>query len=446
MNANKLIKIGKKLFPINRSLTGEGNFKTLKILKKEIPDLKIKVFRSRKKVYDWRVPDEWNVKFAYIKDKKDKKILDFKNNNLHLVGYSQPIKKQITKTELLKHLHSIKSMPSSVPYITSYYNKYWGFCLTHRQKMSIVKNYKSEDKFQININSNFNKLGKMHYGELVLNGKNKSEILISTYICHPSMANNELSGPLVSIALIKFFKKIKLDKTIRFIFIPETIGSISYINKNLKNLKKSVFGGYVLTCIGDNRNFSYLNTKYNNSLSDIAARKAFNDLKLNYKKYSFLKRGSDERQFNSPGVDLNIGSIMRTKHGHYKEYHTSSDNFKVVTAEGLYGGFLIAKTAIENLLKMSFNDCIKEKRKISEYNPRYRYLCEPNLGRRGLYSLLGLRNQDFQSQKFLDFLQYSDGSNNLDEISKLIKVSLIKTKKIYRLLKKKKLLKSTKFI
>ena len=208
MNTNKLIKIGKKLFPINRSLTGKGNYKTLKILKKEIPDLKIKVFKSRKKVYDWRIPDEWNVKFAYIKDKKDKKILDFKNNNLHLVGYCQPIKKQITKTELLKHLHSVKSMPSSVPYITSYYNKYWGFCLTHRQKMSIVKNYKSEDKFQININSSFNKLGKMHYGELVINGETKSEILISTYICHPSMANNELSGPLVSIALINFSKKL----------------------------------------------------------------------------------------------------------------------------------------------------------------------------------------------------------------------------------------------
>jgi len=442
MNTNKLIKIGKKLFPINRSLTGKGNFKTLKILKKEIPDLKIKVFKSRKKVYDWRIPDEWNVKFAYIKDKKDKKILDFKNNNLHLVGYCQPIKKQITKTELLKHLHSVKSMPSSVPYITSYYNKYWGFCLTHRQKMSIVKNYKSEDKFQININSSFNKLGKMHYGELVINGETKSEILISTYICHPSMANNELSGPLVSIALINFFKKVKLEKSIRFIFIPETIGSIAYINKNLMNLKKRVFGGYVLTCIGDNRNYSYLNTKYKNSISDLAAKKAFRKLGLNYKNYSFLKRGSDERQFNSPGVDLNIGSLMRTKHGEYKEYHTSSDNFNVVTAKGLYGGFLIAKESILNLLKYNYKKHLSNKRKVKKNNPLCKYICEPNLGRRGLYNLLGVRTKNFKSQKILDFLQYCDGSNNLNEISKLIKVSLSETKKIYKILKNKKLIKN----
>ena len=442
MNPNKLIKIGKKLFPINRSLTGRGNLKTLKMIKKEIPNLKIKVFKSRKKVYDWRIPDEWNVKFAYLKDKKDKKILDFKNNNLHLVGYSQPIKKQLNKTELLKHLHSTKSMPTSVPYITSYYNKYWGFCLTHKQKMSIIKNYKSDDKFQVNINSNFKKLGKMHYGELVLNGKTKSEILISTYICHPSMANNELSGPLVSIALINFFKKIKLEKSIRFIFIPETIGSIAYINKNLRNLKKRVFGGYVLTCIGDNRSYSYINTKYKNSISDLAAKKAFKKLGINYKNYSFLKRGSDERQFNSPGVDLNIGSLMRTKHGEYKEYHTSSDNFNVVTARGLYGGFLIAKESILNLQKYNYKKHLPEERKIKKNNPLYKFICEPNLGKRGLYNLLGVKTKNLKSQKILDFLQYCDGSNNLNQISKLVKVSLNETKKIYKILKNKELVKN----
>ena len=442
MNPNKLIKIGKKLFPINRSLTGRGNLKTLKMIKKEIPNLKIKVFKSRKKVYDWRIPDEWNVKFAYLKDKKDKKILDFKNNNLHLVGYSQPIKKQLNKTELLKHLHSTKSMPTSVPYITSYYNKYWGFCLTHKQKMSIIKNYKSSDKFQVNIKSNFKKKGKMHYGELVLDGKTKSEILISTYICHPSMANNELSGPLVSIALINFFKKIKLEKSIRFIFIPETIGSIAYINKNLRNLKKRVFGGYVLTCIGDNRSYSYINTKYKNSISDLAAKKAFKKLGINYKNYSFLKRGSDERQFNSPGVDLNIGSLMRTKHGEYKEYHTSSDNFNVVTARGLYGGFLIAKESILNLLKYNNKEHLPEERKIKKNNPLYKFICEPNLGKRGLYNLLGVKTKNLKSQKILDFLQYCDGSNNLNQISKLVKVSLNETKKIYKILKNKELVKN----
>ena len=282
----------------------------------------------------------------------------------------------------------------------------------------------------------------MHYGELVLDGKTKSEILISTYICHPSMANNELSGPLVSIALINFFKKIKLEKSIRFIFIPETIGSIAYINKNLRNLKKRVFGGYVLTCIGDNRRYSYINTKYKNSISDLAAKKAFKKLGLNYKNYSFLKRGSDERQFNSPGVDLNIGSLMRTKHGEYKEYHTSSDNFNVVTARGLYGGFLIAKESILNLLKYNNKEHLPEERKIKKNNPLYKFICEPNLGKRGLYNLLGVKTKNFKSQKILDFLQYCDGSNNLNQISKLVKVSLNETKKIYKILKNKELVKN----
>ena len=208
MKFKKLIEIGKELFPINRSLTGTGNFKTLQIIKKQVPKLKIKKFRCGKKVYDWKIPDEWNVKSAYIIDKRNKKIVDYKNNNLHLVGYSNPVQKLVKKSELLEHIHSIKNMPNSIPYITSYYNKYWGFCLTHSQKLKIMKSYKSQDKFLVNINSRFNKLGKMHYGELVLPGISKSEILISTYICHPSMANNELSGPLVSIALINFSKKL----------------------------------------------------------------------------------------------------------------------------------------------------------------------------------------------------------------------------------------------
>ena len=233
-----LIKLGKKLFPLNRSLTGNGNVKTLKLIKSELPGLKIKKFDSGKKVFDWIVPQEWNVKSAYIKDKYNNKIIDFKKNNLHLVSYSQPKKIKIKLEKLIKNLHFFKKQPSAIPYVTSYYKKYWGFCLSFNNFKKIKNKYKSSDLFEINIDTVFKKNGFMHYGELKIPGKSKKEILLSSYICHPSMANNELSGPLILIALAKYFKRKKLKKTLRIIFIPETIGSIAYIHKNFKSLKK----------------------------------------------------------------------------------------------------------------------------------------------------------------------------------------------------------------
>ncbi len=443
-----LIKLGRQLFPLNRSLTGEGSLKTLKILKKRIPKLKIKKFKSGKKVYDWKIPKEWNVFDAYVKDKFGKKIIDFKKNNLHLVGYSEPLKKKLNKKELFKHLHSLKFLPNAIPYITSYYNKYWGFCVTHKRKKLFDKIYSDQDKFDVLINSKFNKYGNMHYGEIILPGESKKEILVSTYICHPSMANNELSGPLVAVALINYFSKKKLKRTLRFVFAPETIGSIAYINQNLKKLKTNVIGGYVLTCIGDNRNYSIIKTKYEDSLSDIAARKAFLDLKIKYISYPFLKRGSDERQYNSPGVDLKIATLMRTRPGAFKEYHTSLDNFKLVNKSGLLGGLKIARLAIQNLLNMNLSKTNKIK-KSKGINPKSKFICEPNLGKRGLYNLLGgrfVKNSDSafktQSRKLLDFLQYADGINNLTDISEYIKLDLKKTKLIFKILKKNKLVSS----
>ena len=440
MNAKKYVNLGKKLFPINRSLSGNGNIKTLKIIKSEIPYLKIKRFKSRKKVFDWEIPDEWNVNDAFIKDKNGKKIVNFKKNNLHLVGYSIPVKKRISKNNLLKRIHALKKIPNAIPYITSYYKKYWGFCASYKVKNNIIKNYKNNDKFDILIDAKFNKKGFLPYGEIILPGKSKKEILLSTYICHPSMANNELSGPLVTIALAKFFRKKKLEKTLRILFIPETIGSIAYLEKYLNKLKKNVIGGYVLTCIGDNKNYSYLSTKYGNSLSDEAAKKAFIKYNIKFKEYTFLKRGSDERQFNSPGIDLKIGSIMRTKYGEYKEYHTSLDNFQLVNKEGLAGGYKVAKQSIINLSKIK-NIQIKKK-KLSPKNPKAKYLCEPNLGKRGLYNTLSSREIKYESlsRKILDFLQYADGTNSLKEIARQIKLPINKTKYLFYLLKKNKLI------
>lgn len=429
MISKKIYKIGKKIFFINRSITGKGVKKTLLIFKKEIKKLKIKNLRSGTKVFDWKIPPEWNVEEAYIKDKFGKKIIDIKNNNLHLVGYSTPTRSILKKKNLLKRIHSIKKQPNAIPYLTSYYKKYWGFCETHKKKREIEKNYNDNDKFFIKINSKFNKKGSLTYGELIIPGKSKKEILISTYICHPQMANNEISGPLVSLALANYFSRKRNQKTLRFLFLPETIGSIAYINKNLYSLKQNVIAGYVLSCVGDEKSYSLLKTKYPYSISNLAAQEAFKTLKVNYNTYSFLERGSDERQFNSPKIDLPIASIMRTKYGKFPEYHTSLDDFNLVTINGLNGAYKVVKKTIDILMKKII--------------PVSKIICEPQLSKKKLYETLNekkISKQKILSRRILDFLQYSDGKNDIFQISKYIKCTFNETKKIYKILLKEKLL------
>ena len=428
MTIKKYYKIAKKkLFPLTRSLTGQGVKKTLYIIQKEFPKLKIKKFKSGTKVFDWKIPEEWNVKDAYIIDKYNNKIVDFKRSNLHLVGYSIPIKRKITKKELFKNLYFSKNQPNAIPYITSYFKKRWGFCISYNDYKIFDKRYSLSDKFKIVINSSFNKRGNLDYGEIILKGKSKKEILISTFICHPSMANNELSGPIVSMGLINYFKNKKLNKTLRFVFIPETIGSISYLSKNLKYLKENVIGGYNLSCIGDERQHSCMFSKYQNSPSDEAVIEAYKFLRIkNYKVYPFLKRGSDERQYNSPGIDLKISSIFRTKYDEYPEYHTSLDNFDFVTLKGCTGGFNVARKSIEILLNRIY--------------PKYKIMCEPQMSKRGLYSTLSSQNKNDSTKSYMDFLQYADGTNSLEKISKLIKLDLRQVKKIYSILLKNKLI------
>ena len=213
MNIRKLYTITKNhIFPLNRSLTGKGVRETLGIIKYHYPQLKIKSFKSNKKVYDWKVPSEWNVFSACIKDSKNNIIIDFKKNNLHLVGYSIPVKKVLTKNQLLNKLYCLPDQPAAIPYVTTYYKKNWGFCCSYNQRKQLIKNYKQNDLFKVEINSKFKNNGKLNYAEYFIKGKLKKEILISTYICHPSMANNELSGPIVSMALISFFEKQKKKK------------------------------------------------------------------------------------------------------------------------------------------------------------------------------------------------------------------------------------------
>ena len=431
MSIDKVYNLGIKLFPICRSITGEGVRETLFLIKKYIPKLKIFEVPSGTKVFDWKIPSEWNVKNAYVLDKFGKKIIDFKKNNLHLVSYSAPVNKKIKKKEFFSHLHSLPKQPTAIPYVTSYYKKYWGFCISYKEKKIFEKKYKSNDEFKIIIDSSLDKKGSLTYAELIVPGKSKKEIFISCDVCHPSMANNELSGLLVSAALAKYFLSTKLNpKTLRFVFIPETIGSITYLSKNLKKLKKNVIAGYNLSCIGDNREYSYLSTKYGNTISDKAAIKAFKDLKIKYVGYSFLQRGSDERQYNSPGIDLPIASIFRTKHGEYPEYHTSLDNFNVVTKKGLMGGYKIVKKAIDIIMK--------------NYIPKSTFLCEPQMSKRGLYPSLSKfvrSNYNLPTRHLLNFLQYADGTNDLNDISNYTRSSFDRTHKIFKLMLKSKLIK-----
>ena len=424
---NKYYNLGKNiLFPINRSITGAGIVKTLKIIKKIHPKLKLKFFKTDKKVFDWKIPYEWNISDAYILDFKNKKIVDFKKNNLHIAGYSQPINMSLKKKDLLIKLYTSKILNDAIPYVTSYYKKNWGFCISKKQKNEIIKTYNDNQMFKVVIKSNFKK-GKMPIGEYTIKGKSKQEILISTYLCHPSMANNELSGPLLSMMLIEYFKKLKIEKTLKFIFIPETIGSIAYIYKNQKKFK-NIIGAYNLSCVGDDRMYSCMLSKLENAPSDYALISSLKKNRIKFKKYSFIERGSDERQFNWPGIDVPMTSFFRTKYNEFPEYHTSKDTFGgVVTKKGLSGSFKIIKQSIFHLLKNKY--------------PVTNILCEPKMDKRGLYNYTSELGKNFKYQrKLIDFLIYSDGKNDIEQIAKKINLNKKTTLMLSKILLKHKLI------
>ncbi len=421
----KLISLAKKLYPITRSITGKGVIQTLNIIKKHhLPKLKIKKIKSGTKVFDWAIPPEWNIKDAFIKDELGEKIVDYQKHNLHIVSYSKKISKYINKRELDKHLFSLPKKPKAIPFVTSYYKPFWGFCIAHEKRKKI-----KGKKFFVKIDSDFNHKGNLSYGELYLKGKSSKEILITSYICHPSMANNEISGPVVATFAAKHFKKLKNRYSIRFIFIPETIGAIAYISKNLKNIKKNVIASYNLTCVGDDRNYSVMFSKYGNALSDVAAIEAYRELKIKYKKYSYLHRASNERQFNFPGVEIPMTVLMRTHPAIYPEYHTSLDNFKAVTEKGLKGGFNILKKVVSILQ--------------SKVIPVSTVICEPMMSKRKLRPALSTGKFNNKNIKYiLDFLNYSDGNNDLIKIANLINLPRKNILRIFKFLLRKKIIKT----
>jgi aminopeptidase-like protein len=418
----KIYSLAEKLFPITRSITGSGVRKTLDIIKRELPNLIINEVSTGEKCFDWKVPKEWNIKNAYIVTPDGKKICDLSGNNLHVVSYSIPVDKKISLNELQKHLHSLPKMPSAIPYITSYYEESWGFCIADEDRKLL-----KEGDYHVFIDSTLSD-GSLTYGELLVKGKMKSEIFLSTYVCHPSMGNNEVSGPAVTTYLAKWIESLENRRySYRIIFIPETIGAICYLSKNLDIMKKNIIAGLVVTCIGDDRSYSFLPSKYGDTYSDRVALFTLENYQPSFNKYSFLDRGSDERQYCSVGVDLPVCSIMRTKYWEYPEYHTSLDDMNLISVDGLYGGYDILKKTIE----------------IIETNKTYvaTTVCEPQLGKRGLYDN-GKHASNIQDRvrKILNFLAYADGNTNLIDLSIITKIDYFELVSLADLLIEKELL------
>ena len=396
-----------KLFPICRSITGNGVRETLSLLQGVCSEMTIHEVPSGTSVFDWTVPKEWNIHDAWIKNSKGEKILDFQENNLHVVGYSLPIDANVTLKDLLPLIYTQPDQPDAIPYVTSYYKERYGFCMTQGQKDSLP-----EDTYHVYIDSEL-KDGSLTYGEILIPSTegNTDEILLSTYVCHPSMANNELSGPAVAVYLAKWlFEKKKRRYNYRIIFIPETIGAITYLSRHLPVMKDRIRAGFNLSCVGDDRTYSYIASRYGDTLADKAAKNILSFHYPAYQYYSFLHRGSDERQYNAPGVDLPVCAVCRSKYGEYPEYHTSKDNMGFISPTGLQGAYDVYHDIIEAL----------------EYNRRYQIqcLCEPQLGKRGLYPTISQKGSYGEAKKMTDFIAYADGANDLFDISNIIGISV----------------------
>ena len=404
-----MYELCERLFPICRSITGDGVRKTLQMLVEVYGnEINIHEVPTGTKVFDWTVPKEWNIKEAYIENSKGQRVIDFKNNNLHVVGYSLPVDKFVDLQELKSVVYTQPDQPDAIPYVTSYYKECYGFCMSQNQLDKLP-----EDTYHIVIDSEL-KEGSLTYGEIIIPGDTEEEVFLSTYICHPSMANNELSGPVVATFLAKWLNLlVKRRYTYRIIFIPETIGAITYLSKNLQYLKEHVIAGFNLSCVGDNRTFSYVESRYGDTLADKAAKNVLSFYYPDYKTYSFLKRGSDERQYNAPGVDLPVCAICRSKYGEYPEYHTSKDNLELISPEGLLGAYEVYQQCILSLE--------------NNYSYKINVLCEPQLGKniyfvRGLYPTTSQKGTYDAVKVMIDFIAYADGSNDLIDISNIIGV------------------------
>jgi len=394
---NKMWQLMADLYPICRSITGDGLRNTLNIIGKIIP-LEVTEVATGTKVFDWNIPREWNINEAYIKNSKGESIVDFKDSNLHVLNYSIPVNKILSLEELRPHLYTIPEHPEWIPYRTSYYNEEWGFCLSHEQFVAL-----KDDKYEVIIDTSL-KDGHLTFGECIIKGEKQEEVLISCHICHPSLCNDNLSGLVLSAFLAKYLSQIPLRFTYRFIFIPATIGSITWLALNESNTSL-IKHGLVAVNLGDSGKFTYKKSRKDNAEIDQTVINVLKNSGIEYQIMDFSPYGYDELQYCSPGFDLSVGCLMRTPHGRYPEYHTSADNLEFVQPQYLAESFSLYSSVLQVL---------ENNRTYVSRNPK----CEPQLGKRGLYQKIA-DHSDSQTRQLamLWVLNLSDGDHTLLDIS-----------------------------
>ena len=410
MNEGKsMYDLAETIFPIYRSITGEGVRETFRILKEWLGDscnFNIYEVPTGTEVFDWTVPKEWAIRDAYIERKPGERILSFRDCPLSVVGYSKPVDEWVTLEELKEIVHTQPDQPDLIPYVTSYYKERYGFCMTENQKNSL-----KPGRYHIVVDSEL-KDGSLTYADVILPGESEEEILISTYSCHPTMANDNCSGIALAAQMIKNVASLEKRKyTYRFVFGPETIGIITYLCEEArwKKLREKNRAGFVLSCVGDNRVYSIVHSQSGKSLSDRVLMNVLKDGECEkVLEYSFLERGSDERQYNSPGLDLGVVGFCRSKYWEYPEYHTSADDLTVVSEEGFQGSFNVMKEVVDAL----------------EHNEIYQAvtLGEPQMGRRGLYPTLSQKGVWDGVRVMMDVLLYANGERDLITLSEEIHV------------------------
>ena len=392
-----MYRLIEELYPICRSITGDGLRKTLDIIKKHIP-LETHEIPSGTKVFDWVVPKEWNIRCAYIKNSKGEKIVDFEDSNLHVLNYSTPVRKRVSLDELKQHVFTNEEHPEWIPYRTSYYKENWGFCMAHSRYLAL-----EDDDYEVTIDASLED-GSMTLGELVIRGETNEEILVSTHTCHPSLCNDNLSGIALCTFLAKQLSKSQPRFTYRFLFIPGTIGSIAWLALNedkLVNIKT----GLVVTLVGDSGGFTYKKTRGGDSELDAAVLHILAHSVDAYSVREFIPYGYDERQYSSPGINLQVGCLTRTPFGEFPQYHTSADNLEFVKPRQLGE----ALTVYQQILHV-----LESNRTYRNTNPK----CEPQLGRRGLYENTGGSNErQLNQMAILWVLNYSDGKYSLLQIA-----------------------------
>jgi aminopeptidase-like protein len=418
---NKMYELMKELYPICRSITGEGFHQTLRIIKNLIP-LEIHNVASGTEVFDWTIPKEWNIREAYVENSKGDRVIDFQKSSLHIVNYSIPIDRTMSLEELKQHLHTIPEHPDWIPYRTSYYNETWGFCLSHNDFMKL-----EEDTYHVVIDSSLER-GHLRYGELLIPGLKDDEVLISTHACHPSLCNDNLSGIVLTAYLAKYLAELPLKYCYRFLFIPGGIGSIVWLCRN-ENRTSRIKHGLVVTCVGDSGDFTYKKTRRGNLEIDRVVHHVLHSSGKDYQLVEFSPYGYDERNYGSPGFNLPVGSLSRSTHGQYPQYHCSADNFDLVKSENL--------AASLDMYLQVFN--------ILENNRTYLNLFpkgEVQLGKRKLYGKMGgLQKRPSFELPLLWVLNLSDGEHSLLDICERAQLSFDQVKESADLLLKHNLVK-----